>query len=153
MNDEDFLQSLINEYGRKQRKSHIRSIANAIYDFLEEYHIDLNPMERERLSLYLVHYINSTKAAAHICPIHPGIRKIPNSIQKIASIIDEATDAIADQDLMNQDQRLDEELKQTLNDTPICTNESTIEIRTHRRKLSKIQSFNKKSQEEKDNKD
>lgn len=153
MNDEDFLQSLINEYGRKQRKSHIRTIANAIYEFLEEYHIDLNPMERERLSLYLVHYIDSKKAAAHICPIHPGIKKIPNSMQKIACIIDETSDAIADRDFMNQDQQLDEELKQTLNNSSLCTNERTIESENHQRKLSNIKSFNKRMQEEKDDQD
>ncbi len=150
MNDKEYLQSLIREYGSKQRKSNIRSIANAIYEFLEEYHIDLNPMERERLSLYLVHYADSKKAAAHICPIHPGIKKIPECIPKIADIIDEVSDAITDQELRGQNRNFDEELKKTLNQTSSFDAENIIEIKTHRKKLSKIKSFNKSNQEHQD---
>lgn len=144
MDDDEYLEQLIKEYGCRRRQSHIRSIANAIYEFLEGHHIDLNPMERERLSLYLVHYADSKKAAAHISPIHPGIKKIPKCVQKIADIIDEVTDTIADKQLLNSD----EELNKTLEQKPIFEQTSPMEFEIQRDKLSKIKSFNKLNQDE-----
>ena len=148
MDDDQYLEQLIKEYGCRRRQSHIRSIANAIYEFLEGYHIDLNPMERERLSLYLVHYADSKKAAAHIIPIHPSIKKIPKNIQKIADIIDEVTDKIADKELLNSDESLDEELNKALEQKPIFEQTTPLDFEIHQDKLSKIKSFNKMNQDD-----
>lgn len=137
MDEDEFLQSLIKEYGMKQRKSPIRCIANAIYEFLEEYHIDLNPMKRERLSLYLVHYRDSEKAAAHIYPIHPGLRKIPKCKKKLAQIIDDISDKATDKDLMED---INLELNQALEEKPVIEQNEFHEVR--RKKLSKIKLFN-----------
>lgn len=146
MDDEEYLQSLIKEYGTRERKSPIRRIANAIYDFLEDYHIDLNPMERERLSLYLVHYRDSKKAASHIYPIHPGIRKIPNCRKKIADIIDKVTDEFTDKDLVEQNQSIDNELNQALEKKPVFEQKNIIEEKTRNKKMSKIRSFNESNE-------
>jgi hypothetical protein len=150
MDDDEYLEQLVRDYGSRTRKSNIRSIANAIYEFLEEYHIDLSPMERERLSLYLVHYADSKKAAAHIKPIHPGIKKIPKVIQKISDIIEEATDSIADQEFLGSDNSLDEELNKTLDEKPTFEQSSPIQFEDHNDKLSKIKSFNKGNKDDED---
>ncbi len=148
--DDEYLEKLVKEYGISRRKSPIRRIANAIYDLLDEYHIDLNPMERERLSLYLVHYKDSKKAAAHIIPIHPGIKKIPCCTQKIAGIIDEITEKVSNKELSEQGQGIDEELKQALERKPIFEEKSTIEVESRRNKLSKIRSFTENNVKEED---
>lgn len=145
MNDEEYMQSLIKRYGMRHRKSPIRRIANEIYEFLDEYHIDLNPMERERLSLYLVHYRDSKKAAAHIYPIHPGFRKIPNCKKRIAKIIEKISDKATDDDLKEQSLNIDEELNQTLSDNPEFDTK-TIKFETRNKRLSKIRSFNEKNE-------
>jgi len=151
-NDDKYLEKLVKEYGISRRKSPIRRIANAIYDFLDEYNIDLNPMERERLSLYLVHYKNSKKAASHILPINPGIKKIPNCSKKIAEIIEDITEKVSNNELSEQNQDIDDELKQALERKPIVKEKSTFEIKSRRKKLSKIQSFtsNNKNSEDMD---
>ncbi len=141
MDDNEFLQSLIKEYGIRHRKSPIRRIADEIYTFLEEYHIDLNPMERERLSLYLVHYRDSKKAASHILPIHPQLRKIPECKKKLAKIIDDISDKVTDNELKEQSICIDEELKKTLDEKPVFENKK-IELKSRDNKLSKIRIFN-----------
>lgn len=148
--DDEYLEKLVKEYGISRRKSPIRRIANAIYDLLDEYHIDLNPMERERLSLYLVHYKDSKKAAAHILPIHPGIKKIPCCTKKIAGIIDEITEKVSNKELSEQGKGIDEELKQALERKPIFEEKSTIEVESRRNKLSKIRSFTENNVKEED---
>ncbi|MBS3778639.1 MAG: hypothetical protein KGY50_05065 [Candidatus Thermoplasmatota archaeon] len=145
--DDEYLKSLVKEYGISKRKSPIRRIANEIYKFLDQYQIELNPMERERLSLYLVHYKNSKKAAAHIYPIHPGLKRIPKCKKKIAKIIDDVSDKVADNELQKQNQSIDEELTQALDEKPVFEQKDSIEIKTHRKKLSKIKSFNENNDE------
>lgn len=142
MNDEEYLESLVKEYSSKQRKSPIRRIANEIYDFLEQYHIDLNPMERERLSLYLVHYRDSKKAANHIYPIHPGFKKIPNCRKKIAKIIEDVSDKFINNDLKTQNQSIDEELNQALEKKPVFEKNNSFDVSRRNKKMSKIRSFN-----------
>jgi hypothetical protein len=144
--DDEYLKSLVKEYGVSKRKSPIRRIANEIYKFLDHYQIELNPMERERLSLYLVHYRNSKKAAAHIYPIHPGLKRIPNCKKKIAKIIDDVSDNVADMELQKQNQSIDEELNQALDTKPVFEQKNSIETKTHRKKLSKIRSFNESNE-------
>jgi len=146
MNDKEYLESLVKEYSSKQRKSPIRRIANEIYDFLDQYHIDLNPMERERLSLYLVHYRDSKKAADHIYPIHPGFKKIPNCRKKIAKIIQEVSDKYIDNDLNSQNQSIDEELNQALEEKPEFDHNNSFEIKRRSKKMSKIKSFNESNE-------
>jgi hypothetical protein len=148
--DDEYLEKLVKDYGISRRKSPIRRIANAIYAFLDEYHIDLNPMERERLSLYLVHYKDSKKAAAHIIPINPGIKKIPGCTQKIAGIIDEITEKVSNKELSEQGQGIDDELKQALERKPVFEEKSNIEIESRRNKLSKIRSFTENNVKEED---
>lgn len=147
--DDEYLKKLVKEYGISRRKSPIRRIANAIYDFLDEYNIDLNPMERERLSLYLVHYKDSKKAASHIIPIHPGLKKIPCCSKKIAEIIDDITEKVSNNELSEQNQGIDDELKQALERKPVFEEKTNIETQSRRKKISKIRSFtqdNQKSQ-------
>jgi len=145
MDDNEFLQSLIKEYGIRHRKSPIRRIADEIYTFLEEYHIDLTPMERERLSLYLVHYRDSKKAASHILPIHPQLRKIPECKKKLAKIIDDISDKVTDNELKEQSICIDEELKKTLDEKPVFENKK-IELKSRDNKLSKIRIFNQNNE-------
>lgn len=145
MDDNEFLQSLIKQYGIRHRKSPIRRIADEIYSFLDKYHIDLNPMERERLSLYLVHYRDSRKAAAHILPIHPQLRKIPDCKKKLTKIIDDVSDKVADNELKEQSVSIDEELKKTLEEKPVFENKK-IELESRDNKLSKIRSFNQNNE-------
>lgn len=150
--DDEYLKKLVKEYGISRRKSPIRRISNAIYEFLDEYNIDLNPMERERLSLYLVHYKNSKKAASHIIPINPGLKKIPRCSKKIAEIIDDITEKVSNNELSEQNQDIDDELKQALERKPIVEEKNTFEIKSRRKKLSKIKSFtsNNKNSEDTD---
>ncbi len=145
MDDNEFLQSLIKRYGIRHRKSPIRRIADEIYTFLDTYHIDLNPMERERLSLYLVHYRDSRKAAVHILPIHPGLRKIPDCKKKLAKIIDDVSDKVTDNELKEQSLCIDEEFKKTIEEKPVFENKK-IELKSRGNKLSKIRSFNQNNE-------
>jgi len=139
--DEEFLESLVKEYGVNKRQSPIRQIANEIYKFLDTYQIDLNPMERERLSLYLVHYKDSRKAAAHIYPIHPGLKKIPNCKEKIAKIIDDTSDKVADDELKKQNKKIDKQLTNSGNTKSVFNRQNSVEIQARTKKLSKIKSF------------
>jgi hypothetical protein len=141
MDEDEYLQTLVKEYGARKRKSPIRRIANAIYDFLDDYKIELNPMERERLSLYLVHYHNSKKAAAHIFHVNPSFKKIPNCKKKIKQIIDDISDKAIDNDLKSQDKSLDEELNEALERKPVFNQNNSVEFKSRRKKLSKIKSF------------
>jgi hypothetical protein len=141
MNDEDFINSLSKELQGSGRESTIRMIADAIVEFLEYFNIDLNQMERERLSLYLVHYHDSRKAAAHIIPIKESIKIIPNCINKIANIIDETSALILENEILDQNKKYNDLFTNTFDEKPVIEDTTIDDTENRRKKLSNIHEF------------
>ena len=139
--DENLIEFLNNEFEEKKHESSIRIIAKKIYDFFDKYHIELNPIERERLCLCLINYRDSKKAAAHIFPIKPSLRKIPHCADKIAKIIDDISEKILESEIMEQNEYFDDLLKDSLKKKPFFDVKSRDEIKSRKKKISKIQSF------------
>ena len=146
MNDKDFLESLKKEYDETKHTSSIRIIADAIYEFLEKYFIEFNTLERERLCLYLVHYPESKKAAAHIYPINPSLKKIPNCVQKIAYIIEKSQEKILENDLVEQIDQYNSLFNETMLHKSVIPQKSSEEVKKRNKKISSIQSFIKKNE-------
>lgn len=141
MNDEDFVKSVSKELAESGKESSIRLIADAIVDFLENFNIDLNQIERERLSLYLVHYHDSKKAAAHIVPIKESIKIIPNCINKIANIIDETNTIILENEILDQTKKYNDLFTNTFTEKPEIETNTIEETEYRQKKLSKIHEF------------
>ena len=122
MNDEEFMIELNKEFEDKKRESSIRIIAEEVYEFLDKYYIELTTIERERLCLYLVHYRDSIKAAAHIYPINPSLKKIPHCIDKISRIIDDTSQKLLEGELMEQCNRMDQLFNASLQKKSLAMN-------------------------------
>ena len=106
MNDNQFEDSLDKQNISEEHKSEIRMIAGKIIDFIESKGIDLTPLEKERLSLYILHYKNSYKAAAHIYPIKLAFESIPNCVEEMTLIIDRTRVDFIEQEFLRQKEKI-----------------------------------------------
>jgi len=153
MDDEEFLISLQKQYDEKTHDSSIRMIADEIYAFLDQFYIELNPLEQERLCLYLVHYRDSKKAAEHIIHINSSMCKIADGVNKIARIIDEKQALLLEEELVKQSKAVNLGLKEAILDTSFEKKKDAESVQKRKRKISSIQSFIKTNKVEKESED
>ena len=141
MNDNQFEDSLDKQNISEEHKSEIRMIAGKIIDFIESKGIDLNPLEKERLSLYILHYKNSYKAAAHIYPIKLAFESIPNCVEEMTLIIDKTRVDFIEQEFLRQKEKINKVFLREINKKIDKNDERIRQEKERRRKISTIQNF------------
>ena len=141
MNDNQFEDSLDKQNISEEHKSEIRMIAGKIIDFIESKGIDLNPLEKERLSLYILHYKNSYKAAAHIYPIKLAFESIPNCVEEMTLIIDKTRVDFIEQEFLRQKEKINKVFLREINKKTEKNDKRIHQEKERRRKISTIQNF------------
>jgi len=152
MDDNKFEASLEKQNISEEHKSEIRTIASKLIDFIEENGIDLNPLEKERLSLYILHYRNSHKAASHIYPIKLALERIPNCINEMSKIIERTRIELIEEEFIRQREKIHKVFLEELNKKSEQKENHIHHEKERKRRISNIQNFiyinkNKKSGE------
>jgi len=141
MDDKQFKESLAKQNISEEEKSAIRMIANNIILYIEDYDIVFNPLEKERLSLYILHYSDSIRAAAHIYPIKPALERIPDCINNIAQVIEKTKRDLIEEEFKKRKQEINQYFQTSNNQSANVNNEDNIERKTRKRKISNIKNF------------